>query len=107
MDIYMGARPPGGRPAAGAPRAGGRAPARPRIIYTNIKIIFFIQLCFVYKPSLFEVLGRITLFIILVSIISFMGQSMGSWGSSYDVFMDMFAAVRPKPREPGDRSIYI
>ena len=32
---------------------------------------------------------------------------MGSWGSNYDVFMDMFAAGPPKGDEPGDRSIYI
>ena len=40
-------------------------------------------------------------------IISFMVQSMGYWVSSYDVFMDMFAAGPPKAHEPGDRSIYI
>ena len=38
----------------------------------------FYNFKFDYKPSLFEVLGRITLFVILVSIIHFMGQSMGS-----------------------------
>ena len=43
----------------------------------------------------------------MVWIISFMPQSMGSWGSSYDACMDMFAAGPPKGDEPGDRSIYI
>ena len=57
-----------------------------RIIFIKISILY--KCCFCYKPSLFEVFGRIALFIMLVLIISFMVQSMGSWGSSYDVLVN-------------------